>query len=299
MLRLPRIVLALASLAASLTAGCRPEADRDPAGEVGQFLRFVEDEQGNARLETAIVRYSDPAGREVDLVAAVHIADADCFRALNRWFERYDALLYELVAEKDARPEPDHDSPVSRIQRAFKDLLGLEFQLDLVDYSAENFVHADLEPREFMRLMEERGESLWTLMLQAALTEMRRAAAREGDAAASGLSAPGGELAVLLSFFSKDRARTLKRLLGRQFGDIEAMAAGLEKGLRGGDSVLLVERNKAALAVLQEQLDAGDQRIGIYYGAAHLPDLERRLLADFGMKRVEERWLTAWDVPRS
>ena len=36
-------------------------------------------------------------------------------------------------------------SAVSGFQRLLKNILGLEFQLDAVDYSAKNFVHADLD----------------------------------------------------------------------------------------------------------------------------------------------------------
>ena len=33
-----------------------------------------------------------------------------------------------------------------------------------------------------------------------------------------------------------------------------------------------------------------------FYGAAHLPDMEKRLAADFQMKRSGTKWLTAWDL---
>ncbi len=37
------------------------------------------------------------------------------------------------------------------------------------------------------------------------------------------------------------------------------------------------------------------QRIAIFYGAAHMPDMEERLLA-MGFTKTGERWLRAWDL---
>jgi hypothetical protein len=35
--------------------------------------------------------------------------------------------------------------------------------------------------------------------------------------------------------------------------------------------------------------------LAVFYGAAHLPDLEKRLRG-VGFGRMAERWLTAWDL---
>ena len=47
---------------------------------------------------------------------------------------------------------------------------------------------------------------------------------------------------------------------------------------------------------LTEQIKAGKTKLGIFYGAGHLPDMEKRLLSDFGFQRDSDRWLTAWDM---
>ena len=48
--------------------------------------------------------------------------------------------------------------------------------------------------------------------------------------------------------------------------------------------------------MLAEQIAAGKKRIGIFYGAGHMPDMEKRLVADLGAERDAERWLVAWDL---
>ena len=46
---------------------------------------------------------------------------------------------------------------------------------------------------------------------------------------------------------------------------------------------------------VDEQMALGKETLGIYYGAAHMPDFEERLLAR-GFTKTGERWLTAWDL---
>ncbi|MBI4878661.1 MAG: hypothetical protein HY812_03245 [Planctomycetes bacterium] len=270
-------------------AGCLPEEEDAP--DKAEFMRFVEDEDGAARLETAVVRYRGAENRVVDLIAAVHVGDRAYYDELNALFSTYDSLLFEAVMPKDRRPEPGGDSAVSMVQRALKDFLGLEFQLDAVDYSKDNFVHADLTPHEFQALMDEKGENLFTLLLQAILTQLKQGPGNAKDMQEQ-------QALMLVALFSKDQARALKLVLGRQIGDLERLAAGLEKGLKGEDSVLVVERNKAALAALEARLKEGDDLTAIFYGAAHMPDMERRLLHDHGFTRSADSWLTAWDMPR-
>jgi hypothetical protein len=82
--------------------------------------------------------------------------------------------------------------------------------------------------------------------------------------------------------------------MAEQFEDLDGMMAAVE-GPEG--STLISERNKVALAELPRQIAAGKQHIAIFYGAAHLPDMQRRLQGDeFGMQRTGERWLTAWNL---
>ena len=64
-----------------------------------------------------------------------------------------------------------------------------------------------------------------------------------------------------------------------------------------GKSLVITQRNDKCFEVLAEQQKKGAKKIGIFYGAAHFPDMERRLLAQ-GFKQTDHRWLTAWDVEK-
>jgi hypothetical protein len=101
------------------------------------------------------------------------------------------------------------------------------------------------------------------------------------------------DLEMMLALFSNNRALRLKRVMAEQMAALGGTMASLD-GPEG--STIVTERNKKALAVLRRELEAGKERLAIFYGAAHLPDMEKRLLDEFGLKRAEIRWMTAWDL---
>lgn len=284
------LILGCLALALGLTSFSSVMAAQEPA----KFTRFVDEGLRQGRFETAITTYEDGQGVRVDLVGVVHIGDKGYYRELQNRFRNYDALLYELIAEANDVPQPNRRSAswIGFLQRGMKDLLDLDFQLDAIDYTATNFVHADLDPATFTRLQHERGESIFTLFLKNAF----RAWEKQSGRVASG-STPELQLADLLSaLLSGDSARSLKYLLAQELDDMERVISGLDED---GDSVILTERNKHAFSVLEAQIAAGRQNLALFYGAAHMPDLEQRLF-DRGFRRTNHVWLTAWQIgPRA
>lgn len=283
-----RGALSLVILLAGTTVAAAAEPTPTPALEPEGYVRFLDGGQWNGRLQTSVIGYRDGAGRTVDLLGAVHVGDGAYYRELERRFRGYDALLYELVAPEGTVPRAGEGSGswLSLIQRGMKNALALEFQLDAIDYSAPNFVHADLDPWTFQRLQRERGESFLNIFLRTALNQWGQQLQGRGP----GSSMTTQDLVAALA--SEDARRSLKYLMGREMQNMEALMAGLdtEQG-----SVILTERNKRAIEVLERELAAGRERLGIFYGAAHLPDLHERLLA-FGFELVRFEWLTAWEI---
>ena len=267
-------------------------ADPPPKAVEEDFLRLRRNDQNElVALETVIATYQgDFQGKHVvvDLIGAVHIGDGSYYDELNKAFETYDVVLYELVAPRDTTPTPGARSahPVSFLQLTMKNMLSLQFQLDRIDYSKKNFVHADMTPEEFAKSMDQRGESMTQMFLRMfgqSIAMQSRDPARGGDA----------QLLAALFANPKDRSLRLKRVMAEQFEDMETATAVLD-GPEG--STIVTERNKAALRILKEQLEAGHARTAIFYGAAHLPDMEERLAADFQLKRTGTKWLTAWNL---
>ena len=276
----------------------RAEQSRVQDEEALSFLRLTEDDTGEPRsLDTAIVRYAAGPeaadGLSVDLVAAVHIGGDTYYDTLNRLFKDYDVVLYELVAPEGNRVPKAGQKPSGAIgsaQQGLTSALGLAFQLEAIDYSPANFVHADLSPKQFDEAMKKRGESWWTMfsrLMREGMTQARRKAAAGDTSGEVGL----GELFGLL--FSSDRELQLRRIMAEQFTDMEVLTAAF-----GGEngSTIITDRNAAAVDVMRQQVARGRERIAIFYGAAHMTDFDQRLRKDFGLEPVETTWIEAWDL---
>lgn len=266
------------------------------ASEGPKYIRVRRgDDKQPLAMETAVIHFAsgdDRSGIQVDLVGAVHVGDKAYYDELNKLFESYDVVLYELVAPegtrvpKEGRKGPS-GHPVGALQDGMSSILALQHQLDSIDYTKENFVHADLSPEEFTKTMEKRGESFMQMFLRLM---------GQGMAQQAGAGGSGGDLGLLMALFSKDRALALKIAMAEQFENLEGQMAVFD-GPEG--STIITERNKRAFEVLQKELDAGKKKIAVFYGAGHLPDMERRLTGDFKLKRTGEKWLVAWSLEKA
>lgn len=300
-----RTLFLLCSLAAIALRAAAADATNGQAtgGDSGKFLRLTRDANGNlVSMDTAIVSYvpvdGRPNGLHVDLIGAVHIGERGYYEQLNRAFEDYDVVLYELVAPKGTRiPKGGarrSAHPVSLLQSGMKDMLGLEAQVERIDYQKQNLMHADMSPDDFSKSMEDRGDNMFAMffrVLGRSLAQQSKQQALAQSGKRAGRSTSDADL--LLALFDPKRSNKLKQLMAEQFEDLEGMMDVLE----GPDgSTLISERNKVALKELNRQMESGKRKIGIFYGAGHLPDMEKRLIKDFDLKRDSVRWLPAWHL---
>ena len=281
-----------------LSATARAEAPTTQPGEPSKsWIRFVDNGPTGGRLETAITTYRNDAGAIVDLVSAVHIGERSYFQGLSRAFDHYDAVLYEMVKPKDAvlprpgvRDEEQSHSAVSEFQRLLKDTLNLSFQLDEIDYTRRNFVHADLDAETFQKMQADRGESFEMLMLKQLMNAFTQPDAQDNALANED---PEKMLREMIRVFTRpDAERQLKLMIARHMQDMDAKAMGLDGP---GGSVIVTERNKAAIKALTNTLQSGKKRLAIFYGAAHMPDMAQRL-HEMGFKPVSTDWKLAWDL---
>ncbi|MBK1855522.1 hypothetical protein JO972_11175 [Verrucomicrobiaceae bacterium 5K15] len=286
-----KILLTLLASCA-LPAMAQVDAPAAKAADATQFIRVDRDAQ-HVRLQTGVTRYVK-AGVTVDLIGAVHIADAKYYQQLNKEFTQYEALLYEMIGGENIAKGPEAKAENAEPQEKVKDpmmamlgnvytlvskFLQLQGQKEGIDYSPKNFVHADLSLAEFQKLQTEKGESLLGFAMQNAQNE--KAAANQPD--------PAKLLTAILS----GNANLMKLELVDTLGGANDQMGGML-----GESVIIGDRNKACLKVLQQQVQAGKKKLAIFYGAAHFPDMEKRMLKA-GYRKIEHRWLTAWDIPKA
>ncbi len=260
-----------------------------------QYVRILESDAGKPlAMQTAIVRYrgkkgSAYAGQTVDLVGVVHIGQDEYYADLKKRLSKYDSVLYELVAPDGTRIRPEdleqRRSLLASMQTGMKDMLNLEYQLEKIDYLAENFRHADMSPDEFVEDLERRGDSIWKMI------------ARMMGAGVASSAKTGGDTGLLFAMFSRDRSKIMKQTMARQLIDIEAVTAGMDD--ENGENTLIKGRNAKAFEILKDELDKGSGEVAVFYGAGHLPDMADRLETDFDMTARKTIWLDAWDLTRN
>jgi hypothetical protein len=252
---------------------------------------------GSASAQEAYVRSQDEALQvavghfhaensdvEVILYGVVHVAESDYYATVQEDLSSYTTVLYEGVGPAPGE-EPveltEAEKAMGDMQGLLGELLGLTFQKDGIDYTQPNLVHADMS-----------------------MTELRE---RLG----------GGSVNPMGQMMSEDQLEQMAPMLrmAAEFGKMmmesnpgmrQSLKLQMAGQLTGGDAaqqlspemtqVILIDRNEVAFNVLREQLQTQtDGTIAIFYGAAHMPDLEERL-AEIGFELSDKRWLNAWDL---
>lgn len=287
------ILLAL-TFAGLAGAGQQPGA----AQQVPDYMRYVEDGQ-SARLEVAIRSFTMPGGQRVDLVGVVHIADEAYYEALNKRFDGYDAVLFELVGDAKRltttppqvlrrQSETEYRGLLTTFQQSMGRHLQLTFQLGAIDYTKKNMVHADTSAEEFTRLQQERGENMLTLLSRAMSAQLAGA----NNPAASEFNT----FTLIRILLSPDSAAEFKKALAKVFDQSESLTVLMETN---GGSVILSGRNEVAVRKLQEVLaDRKHRRVAVFYGSGHMPGIEATLVGELKAKVAGEEWLAAWTMPK-
>lgn len=269
--------------------------------DASPWLKLDRDERGvPLRLETSIVRLegkfraSDGETRpvSVDLIGAIHLGEAAYYERLNAEFKEYETVVFELVAEKgfdvkdlDAVKESKNKggaSPldaVSLLQQSLSDALGLVYQTDGVDYSAPNLKRGDADADDFLVRLTTGGD-IPRFFADSSLESL--------------FTSENGRFEgwALAYFLAKDKRLALRRLLADELARTEL---AVDPDAR--ETTLIHFRNEIAINVAKKELEAGKTKIAVFYGAAHLDDLARRIENTLtAPRRSEPRWITAWSM---
>ena len=298
------------------------------------WFRIVREQDVPVGLDTSIVRYTgDYVGRDgqtravsVSLVGAIHMAEKEYYETLNEKFTQFDTVVFELVTEGDAnlkeqlKYDPDAEvkapSPINIVgfmQFYMGRALGFSYQINGINYSAPNLRRGDCDASEFLIELILNGDVVrffYDAFLDNFLTE-----SMEDDVS---LTAP---IAILMAknrrlvarrFFALELASDSLDQANEESREFDELQRAQEEGDAGRynalnsklrekerENVIIHFRNKKALEVARDELERGHDNIAIFYGAAHLADLGRRLETEFRLKRDEQvEWLRAWNMPR-
>jgi hypothetical protein len=206
----------------------------------------------------------------------------------------------EQAASSDPN-DPDGGGEItggSSLQSTLAASLGLAFQLEAIDYERNHFKNSDMSIADIQRLMvrtiEEGG------LEDTARTNPEFLALM---AAMEGSSWVGAVLHIgvkLLGTSPKLQAMTrllLIEILGSIQGDMSQMQ-GMPPDIQELLRVLIQSRNQVVLEDAKRSIAQArpGSSIAIFYGAAHMDDLERRLLAEMNYRHGGETWLDAITV---
>lgn len=296
--------VALAAVGAWILAGCATRPEEPPTVPLTSYVRTIQHGDGAASLEVALRRLAPVRGDgpAVWLAGVTHLGTTDYFEELQRFLEHQTVVLFEGVGATNRRFQLRQSAEFS-LQQALARAVGLEFQLDAINYDRPHFHNSDLSVAELSRLLtpsasaEEASDGASSDAPQMGhLIELMQGSGVWGGLArltvAAIAASPRLQTAMRL---------TLVELLGNLPADLTRLP-GLTPGLREFMRVLIAERNRVVvqdLAAVLRQRPHPDS-VAVFYGAGHMIDLEQRLCAELNYHAVEERWLRAFDVnPRA
>ncbi|MDR2345279.1 MAG: hypothetical protein LBE18_04365 [Planctomycetaceae bacterium] len=276
-------------------------ADDNKIEKLSEYMR-ISTQEGKIypiSFDVPIVKFKNKKnGVEVTLIGAIHIADKKYYEELNEEFKKYESVLFEAVIDTSKNKNKNKKNIIDKkdIKDIFEqknkkpnnefitEILDLTHQMDHINYLADNMVHADLTLDEFIR-RELAREDIFISFIINSLSGMKE------DNLSNALDLQGRLIGSLLA---SNPALSLKRNIARMFTSEILTDLSLPKE----GSVIITERNAAALKVLRKEIKKGTKKIAIFYGCAHLPEFAASLKKDFKMEKIETKWITAWNLTK-
>jgi hypothetical protein len=251
-----------------------------------------------------VVTFADESGVSVTLVAAYHSADRRHFAAIQERLARHALVLYEGWMHDDdetatsggwqgflARCALTASNALQALAERWLDVRHVDQWSGAVDFARANFVNADMSWSTFARRCAERGEFVtelavgWRLLPGFLLGALLRSLPRSCAEAVGLLDLPADLRQALRCLWAREVAA-----INRLYGACTARRAAVA-------NVTIHERNALVVDNLAARLAAGTRDCAIYYGAAHMPDFERRLV-ERGFRRAQVEWIEAWAFRR-
>lgn len=304
-----------------LTACQSPRVQKAPPAPPQPYMRVTHDNNGAASLDIVIREFHAPKKKMpvIYLVGVSHIGDEAYYQNVQNRLEAMDLVLFEGVraSEERAKARPhDPNGPPPRkmpkreageysLQAELAKSLGLSFQLDAIDYERPHFLNSDMTITQIAEVLNP-GKKIVPPGSGVPLKPEPDSGAEQFQnlmSAMDGSSFMGGVIQMGVKLIgSSTKLQTLVKLsfiemLGSLEGDISRLEMP-SPGLKELMQVLIEKRNQTVMNDLQAAIAEKNppKSIAIFYGAAHMPDMETRLETEFGYRPVKDEWLQAFDV---
>lgn len=319
MLRLFRLLTPLLALAPALLA----EAPKTLPQFT--FIRGQETPAQASSLQTLSAEYrpANGNGPSIWLIGVAHLGTAEYYAAIQKRLDAQTRVLFEGVGADKLQQGAKLES-AGGIQGQLAKSLGLLFQLDAIDYKRPHFVNSDLTVDGLQNAISDRVEK----RPPATATPDEKAAEANGSKpAANGANLPAkvdndtfnqlmeaihgegqmaeslGGMIGLMGSTPEMRATTKLMLIEAlsQAGELIDMAKAASPDIKDLFEVLITERNEEVIRQLQANLPklTKGQSIAVFYGAAHMDEIAKRLTSQLNYQPAAQEWDTAFSADGS
>jgi hypothetical protein len=314
MTRLLRLFLPILALVPALVA---EEAKTSTA--LG-FIRTQPIQEQISGLQTLSQEYvpANGVGPVIWLVGVAHLGTPEYYGGLQKRLDAQTSVLFEGVGADELTKGAKLDTD-SGLQSQLAKSLGLVFQLDAIDYQRPNFHNSDMTPERLNDAIVRRatpkpgekksGKSVEHHDTAAACTPNDASAIPKVDNQTykmlmDALHGEGemaetmGSMTALIGSTPEMRETTKLMLLEAlgQAGELLDIAKSMSSELKDLFEVLITERNAEVLSQLESQVKklGPDQSVAVFYGAAHMDEIAKRLTEHLSYKPGTQLWDTAF-----
>lgn len=179
---------------------------------------------------------------------------------------------------------PEEDN----LQAQLASALGLQFQLDAIDYGRPGWRCSDMTVVQLEKALQDKGVDFGPI-----------------SGALAGTSWPAKLVGFILKlvqtmdvWMQGAISDTLKVVLIEMFSDETILEQGLQQFGAGFEEVIVGQRNQIVIDQLRtiRELEPKVESVAVFYGAAHMRDMADRLTSQLGYQASEQTWITAIKV---
>ena len=273
------------------------------------FIRTEQQPKSQSALQTLSAEYKPAGGTgpSVWLIGVAHLGTREYYTALQKRLDAQSSVLFEGVGGE--KMTTGAKAEAGGIQGQLASALGLVFQLDAIDYKRAHFINSDLTPDALNQAIEKRAETPAApkpakpgepapkaapeKVSKETFDQLMQALHGEGEMAES-----LNGMVTLMGSTPQMRETTklmLVEALG-QAGELIDMAKAASPEMKDLFDVIITERNAEVIRQLDARLKTlkPGQSVAVFYGAAHMDEIARRLTADLHFTPAAQHWDTAF-----
>ena len=242
------------------------------------YVQSVTDSKGITQLQIGTHKLTAAGKPDIWLVGAVHVGDKSYYRGLQQVLNAQDMVFFEGVKD-DTGQTNGMGNQLGGFYRALGEGVGLDFQMNDIDYAHPNWVNKDLKLSELnaMSKATSGGKPSMYGSLQTIMDP--KSGMLSQFTSAMKVMPPGSKEA--LRYFLLTKLATVDS--GTPLMDPSSMA------------VIVTSRNKAVEDGVMAAINGPNppKSIAIFYGALHLTGIESDFVSKLGYQDVLQTWFTA------